>query len=266
MLIGNSFEVVLSRSPHTVSSVLICIVCYRFGQLKLPLLFSSLQVFQCFFILWVSFINYRVLPSRRRLQQWVLVHLFFLNMPCKAMECLLLAHFLLLVWKGLWMPVWILRHQNCSVPAVSSGQNIPAVQQGFFHTSVSFSSKNCEDIAGVKEDERRRDYLNYVLFFFLPQFPVEGKKLKQSAAWAVSIWQRKTTLICSGQLCQNSLVSGDKKHQFFTANMSGMDSGTAMQWALLSGLISVYFQLGQFDICITHSSCSSLHCPCDLGR
>lgn len=49
-------------------------------------------------------------------------------------------------------------------------------------SSISFSSKNCEDIAGVKEDERRRDYLNYVLFFFLPQFPVEGKKLKQSAA------------------------------------------------------------------------------------
>lgn len=81
-------------------------------------------------------------------------------------------------------------------------------------------------LPGLKEDKQGRNYFKYGGFvclffgFFLLQFPVEEKKLKQSAAWPVSIWQRKTTLICSGQPCQNSQVSGDKKLQFFTASSS----------------------------------------------
>lgn len=141
------------------------------------------------------------------------------------------------------------------------------------------SSKSDKDIAGVKEGKQRRDYLKYIkrlgFFFFLPQYPVEGKKLKQSAAWPVSIWQRKTTPICSGQPCQNSLVSGDKKHQFFTASGSVWLEWAlvgAVKWALVFGLMPMYFPqhwsslLGLLDVCSTHSSCSSLHCPCDRYR
>lgn len=72
-------------------------------HLRLPLSFPSSQVFQCLFLLWVSFINYRTLSSRGCLQQWVLAFLFFLYAPVDEREnvgFLLLDQLLLKACKG----------------------------------------------------------------------------------------------------------------------------------------------------------------------
>lgn len=64
------------------------------------------------------------------------------------------------------------------------------------------------------------------LWFFSLQYPAEGRKLKPSAAWPVSTWQRKITLTCSGQPCQNSLVRSKEKHQFFLGMAQGVGMGS----------------------------------------